>query len=63
MVYENIKELCSKKNLSIRRLEMKSELSNGTIGKWNRPNARPSADSLIRVAKALGVSVEKLMKE
>lgn len=63
MVYDNIKDLCSKKKFSIRKLEMKAELGNGTIGKWNKPNARPSADSLIRVSKVLGVSVERLMKD
>lgn len=63
MLYDNIKEICNKKKISIRTLETKAGLGNGTIGKWNRPDAQPSLDSVIKVAKALGVSIDQLIKK
>ena len=61
MVYENVKELCDKKGISITQLEKDAGLSNGSIGKWR--NCVPKADSLQAVAKVLKVKMEKLLQE
>lgn len=48
-------------NLSISYIEENAQLSNGSISKW-KVNS-PRADSLYKVAKFLGCSVEFLMSE
>lgn len=60
MIYENIKELCTKRGISIAQLERQAGLGNGTIGKWRE--ATPGVDKLNSVAKELKVSVKTLMK-
>lgn len=63
MIYENIKEFCKKKNLSISALEKKAGLGNGTIGKWKDSKSCPTVETLVKIADALGVSVGRLIKE
>lgn len=60
MIYENIESIAKKKGMSIRQLEIKAELSSGTISKWKK--CSPTVSNLTAVAKALGVSVTTLMK-
>ena len=60
MIYDNVKTIASQKNMSIAELEKRAELSNGTIGKWRDSN--PNVESLIKVAKALNVSISTLTK-
>lgn len=60
MLYDVIKQRCSKKGLSIRFVENEAHLSNGTISKWN--NCMPSADSLLKVATVLECTVEDLLR-
>jgi transcriptional regulator with XRE-family HTH domain len=61
MVYDNVKDLCEEKGLSIYELEVKSGLANATIGKWRK--STPTLDSLRKVAAVLQVSIEKLIEE
>lgn len=61
MIYENVKALADKKDLSIAELEKRSGLGNGTIGKWRE--AVPSVNSLLKVAKVLNVSISTLTKK
>lgn len=61
MVYENIYRLAKKKGLSIHQLEKKAGLC-GVIGRW-RTEYNPSMKNLIKVADALGVSVQTLLRE
>lgn len=61
MVYENIESLCQRKGLTICALEKKAGLSNGTVGKWR--TASPRLKNLERVAKVLGVSVNRLLRK
>jgi transcriptional regulator with XRE-family HTH domain len=61
MIYENIKELCETKKLSIHALEQKAGIGNGTIGRWK--NSSPQIDTLAKVAAVLNVSVSRLTKE
>lgn len=60
MIYENIKDLCEKKNISISALEKEAGLGNGTIRKWYVSS--PSVSKLSKVAEVLGVNVSQLMK-
>jgi len=61
LIYDNIRVLAEKKNLSISELERMSELSKGTIGKWNIVS--PTAENLKRVALNLKVKVDKLLED
>ena len=61
MIYENVKALCVKKEMTIMALEQKAGLANGTIGGWR--TAIPTAVSLQKVASVLEVPMEELMKE
>jgi len=56
---ERIKAECKKNNTNISSIEKEIGLSNGTISKWN--NSKPSADSLLSVAKILHCSMEYLL--
>ena len=60
-MYETVKEMCEKKNISISRLECKAGLGNGTIAGWKR--FEPKLSTLTKVADALGVSVTTLINE
>lgn len=62
MIYENVREICDKKGISITDLEKKANLGNGTIGKWKK-GAMPNMDSVISVAEALNVKVDKLLRK
>lgn len=55
-----MKELAEKKHISLKQLEVKAGIGNGTIGKWREAN--PSVDTLKKVADALGVTVSTLVK-
>lgn len=59
-IYENILAEAKKQGKSILQIEQASNLSNGTISKWN--NSKPRIDRIQKVAKFLGVPLEKLIK-
>ena len=59
LIYENVKQLCNKKGISISELEKKANLGNGTIGGWR--NSSPKLSSLQAVAEVLNVKLEKLL--
>lgn len=61
IIYYNVKELADKKGLSIRELERRVDLKNGTIGKWK--HVSPRVENLQNVANVLGVTVNRLLKE
>lgn len=61
LIYDNIVEISKKRNMTLRNVEKKASLANGTIGKWKTCN--PQVDSLMKVAKALNVSLNTLTKE
>lgn len=60
-IYKKIKEICMKKGMSIRALERKTELGNGTISGWSKRN--PTIENLKKVAVALDVSISELIEE
>lgn len=61
MVYDNICAAAKKSGLSINSIEAEAELSAGSLCKWNKVS--PTARSLKRVAKLLGVTVDSLLAD
>ncbi len=61
MIYENVVELSKTKNMTLSDIEEKADLGNGTISKWKESS--PKVSTLQAVAKVLGVSVSRLLKE
>jgi len=60
LIYETVKAIAEKRGISLKQLEVKAGIGNGTIGKWREAN--PSVDTLKKVADALGVTVSTLVK-
>lgn len=61
MVYRNVKKLAESKNMTIRQVELKAELGNGTIARWKK--STPSIITLKKVADVFGVTIETLIKD
>ena len=61
MIYENIKTIAKEKGISIAQIEKMAGLGNGTIGKWR--NSNPGIVNLFKIAKALDVPFESLVKK
>ncbi len=59
-IYKNVKKIADRKGFSIRELERMAGIGNGRIRHWNEQS--PTVDSLLKVAKALGVYPERLLK-
>lgn len=58
-IVDRIKEKGQNNNMTIASIERTTNISNGTIAKWNERT--PSADNLYKVAKLLNVSMEYLL--
>lgn len=61
MILTNIRILCSKKPVSIAKLEKMTGISNGTISKWDVSS--PTVENLQKVANFFGCTVDDLLKE
>ncbi len=61
MIYDNVKRVCDEKGISVGKLEKELGMSNGSICKWNENE--PGIRKVQKVAKYLGVSIEKLLIE
>lgn len=61
MILENIRRLCAEKGLSISALEKQSGLKPATICKWAA--SFPRVDTLKKVADALGVTIDDLLRK
>lgn len=59
MLLMNIRLLCSRKPVSIAKLERETGISNGTIGRWGTTS--PSVENVEKVAKYFGVTVDQLL--
>lgn len=55
---DKIKKLAGERKISIFQLEKQCGLSNGSIYHWDE--VTPAFDKVLKVAKALGVTVEEL---
>lgn len=60
MLYDNICRLAKKKGMTIHQLEQKAGVV-GMIGRWRKYN--PQLKNLMKVADALGVTVNTLLRE
>ena len=60
MIYEKVKELCEKKNVSIYRVEKDLGFSNRSISKWNETD--PGIRKVQKVADYFGVAIEDLLE-
>ncbi len=60
-LYENVKEACSRKGISIMALENRLEFPRSSISKWNENI--PSIAKVKDVAEALDVSIDVLTKD
>lgn len=63
MIYDNVVELMIKKNMTIFELEREAGLANGTVRKWRDSTSSPKIESVMAVAKVLGVTVNRLLRE
>ena len=61
MIFNNIKELCKKRKITIVELEQKAGFSRVTIFKWK--TSSPTVSNLKIVADILKVKVDALLKE
>ena len=59
MLLENIRRLCSRKPISIAKLERETGISNGTIGRWGITS--PTVENVQKVAEYFGVTVDQLL--
>ena len=60
MLFDNIKQLCEKKGISIWKLERDLGFSNRSISKWNKTD--PGIRKVQKVADYLGVAIENLLE-
>ena len=61
MIYDNIRTICKKKNISIKQVERELGFSNSSICKWNE--CEPSVWKVQKVADYLGVTMEYLLAD
>ncbi len=61
MVVENIRARCKERHMSIAALEKETGLGNGVIARWDKSS--PRLESLLAVAKYLGVTVDSLLAD
>lgn len=59
-IYENIKEIADHKGLTIKEVERRAGLSNGSIGSWRKVS--PTIGGLVKVSTVLKVSVNRLIR-
>lgn len=58
MLIERIRELCFGQSITLAELERRTEISNGTIAKWEK--SEPRLGSVLKVADYFGVSLDWL---
>lgn len=59
-LYQRVKELCARKEITITKLEMDLGFGNSSIKKWESISS-PSVDKVIKVANYFNVSVDYLL--
>ncbi len=60
VLYQRIKELCARNNITISRLESELGFGNSSIKKWEKTSS-PSIDKILKVAKYFNVSIDYLL--
>lgn len=60
VLYQRIKQLCSRKGITIAKLESDLGFGNSSIKKWEKSSS-PSVDKIVKVATYFDVSIDYLM--
>lgn len=61
---ENIKRICAERGMTVQQLEERANVAAGTVGRWGKDGKfTPAVDKVKRVADALGVTVDELLRE
>lgn len=60
MLLENILDYCTREGIPIYMLEKKCGIGNGTIKRWKY--STPRLNSLQKIAKETGMTIEQLLK-
>ncbi len=58
---EKVQYLCEQKSITVYRLEQETNLTKGSIRKWNE--SLPSSDKLYKVSQYFGVTMESLLED
>lgn len=61
VLYDNVKQACREKGVSVSALEKAVGFSNGCISKWNE--SEPGIRKVQKVADYLGVAIEDLLEQ
>lgn len=61
MLFKKIKSICDAKDMSIRELENKAGLGNGTIKGWEKSS--PTVNNLKKVANILNCTIDELIRD
>ena len=61
MLYTKIEAICAERGISIARLEREAGLGNATVRGWTK--STPNVETLQKVAKYLGLTLDELTKE
>lgn len=59
-IYDRIKLLCAKKEITIAKLEVELGIANGSIKRWG-VKSYPSADKIVKVASYFNVSTDYIL--
>ena len=59
-IYNKVKKIADRKGFSLRQVERNAGIANGSIYRWKTQS--PTVDNLLKVAKALGVYPERLLR-
>lgn len=60
VLYQRIKQLCSRKGITISKLESDLGFGNSSIKKWEKSSS-PSIDKIVKVSTYFDVSIDYLM--
>ena len=60
MIFENVEKLCSRKQMSVTKLERELGFGVNTIRKWE--TSSPTVANLQKVAKYFNVTIDSLLK-
>lgn len=61
LLYDKVVQFCKENHIPLYSFEKRCGLGNATIRGWKTSN--PRIDSIQKVAKEMGVSIEKLLEE
>ena len=59
-VFDRIRAITKMRGMTIKEVERRAGLHNGTIGKWRKSS--PRLKNLLAVANVLGVKIETLLR-